>query len=180
MSPKTVARALAAWARATRDESLPVDLLLVAVRAALAGVFFSYGAGKLFGWFHGPGLHATSQYFAATAHLRPGGLFAVVSGALEVGGALALMLGLASRLAGLALAAEMAVAVATVTGAHGFDPRGASPGYGYNVVLAALSLVVVVMGAGRLSVDGLVRARPTAPAQRSTSPSSTRSPRPSA
>ena len=53
------------------------DVLLVVVRIVLAWIFLYYGAGKLFGAFNGPGLHATALFFSNTAHLHPGGFFAV-------------------------------------------------------------------------------------------------------
>ena len=48
------------------------------MRVALAWIFVYYGAGKLFGSFNGPGLHNTALFFSNTAHLRPGGFFAVL------------------------------------------------------------------------------------------------------
>ena len=74
--------------------------MLCSPRIALAWIFIYYGAGKLFGAFNGPGIHRTALYFSNTAHLHPGGFFAVLGGILEFGSAIALALGLASRLAG--------------------------------------------------------------------------------
>src|ERR1700756_1243228 len=79
---------------------LPADLALVAVRTALTWIFVYYGASKLFGSFNGAGIHGTAVFFANTAHLRPGGFFAVLGGVIEFGGAIAIALGFASRLAG--------------------------------------------------------------------------------
>ena len=84
---------------------MPTDLALVAVRTALAWIFIWYGAGKLFGAFNGPGLHQTALFFSNTAHLRPGGFFAVLGGVIEFGGGISLVLGLGARLAGLACSA---------------------------------------------------------------------------
>ena len=111
-----------AWLAAlvsTRVAPLPVDLALVAVRIALAWIFIWYGAGKLFGWFNGPGIHQTALFMANTAHLHPGGFFAVLGGVIEFGGAIAVALGLASRLAGLALFGDMVMAMITVTWTNG-------------------------------------------------------------
>src|SRR5579863_6233189 len=99
----------------TRPHSRANDVALIAARVALAWIFIYYGAGKLFGTFNGPGIHRTAIYFSQTAHLHPGGLFAVVGGIVELGGGIALALGLGARLAGLALFGDMVMAMITVT-----------------------------------------------------------------
>jgi putative oxidoreductase len=140
----------------TRITALPADVALVAVRIALVWIFVYYGAGKLFGSFNGPGIHQTAVYMSNTAHLRPGTLFAVLGGVIEFGGAVALALGLASRLAGLALFGDMVVAMITVTWANGFNSEKLPAGYEFNVALCVLALVVVLLGAGRFSIDALI------------------------
>jgi putative oxidoreductase len=135
------------------------DVLLVVVRIVLAWIFLYYGAGKLFGAFNGPGLHATALFFSKTAHLHPGGFFAVLGGVIEFGGAIALMLGLGARLAGLALVGDMVMAMITVTWTNGINSESLTPGYELNLALAALALVLVVFGAGRFSLDFLVARR---------------------
>jgi putative oxidoreductase len=132
---------------------LGADLALGAVRVVLAWIFVYYGAGKLFGWFHGPGLHRTAVYFAGTAHLHPGMFFAVLGGVIEFGGAWCVALGLGTRLAGLALAGDQVMAMITVTWVHGINSLSNTPGYEFNMTLCVLALVLVVFGAGRLSVD---------------------------
>jgi putative oxidoreductase len=139
----------------TRTAPIPADCALVAVRTALAWIFIYYGAGKLFGAFNGPGIHRTAIYFSETAHLHPGGLFAVVGGVIEFGGGIALALGLAARLAGLALFGDMVMAMITVTWATGINTNNPPPGYQLNLALAVLALVIVVFGAGRFSIDAI-------------------------
>jgi putative oxidoreductase len=147
-----------AWLAAvirTRPPELPADLALVAVRTALAWIFVYYGGGKLFGWFNGPGMHRTALYFSNTAHLHPGGLFAVLGGVIEFGGGLAVAFGFAARLAGLALFGDMVMAMITVTWATGINSVTVPPGYQLNIALAVLALVVAVFGAGRFSIDAV-------------------------
>jgi putative oxidoreductase len=162
-APQPTARqragALLAVVVTTRTAALPVDLALVAVRTALAWIFVYYGAAKLFGSFNGPGLHQTALYFSHTAHLHPGGFFAVLGGVIEFGGAIALALGLASRLAGLALFGDMVMAMITVTWANGINSEKLPAGYEFNLALAVLALVIVLLGAGRFSVDALAERR---------------------
>jgi len=136
-----------------RSAALPVDLALLVVRVVLTWIFVYYGAGKLFGAFNGGGIHGTSLYFSNVAHLHPGGFWAVVGGLIEFFGGIAMALGLATRLAGVALFGDMVMAMITVTWATGLD---SSPGYQINLAVAALSLVMVFMGAGRVSVDALI------------------------
>jgi putative oxidoreductase len=140
----------------TQTTSPFTDELLIVVRIVLAWIFLYYGAGKLFGAFNGPGLHATALFFSNTAHLHPGGFFAVLGGVIEFGGAVALIFGLGARLAGLALVGDMIMAMITVTWTNGINSESLTPGYELNLALAALALVVVVVGAGRFSVDALL------------------------
>jgi len=152
-------RALLAVVVSTPVATLPADLVLVAVRTALAWIFIWYGTGKLFGAFNGPGLHQTALFFSNTAHLHPGGFFAVLGGVIEFGGGISLVLGLGARLAGLALFGDMVMAMITVTWVNGINSESLTPGYDLNMALCVLALVVVVFGAGRLSIDALAERR---------------------
>ena len=151
--------ALLAQVFSTRPAAMQVDVALVAVRVALVWIFFYYGGAKLFGWFNGAGIHGTSVYFANTAHLHPGGFFAVLGGLIEFGGAIAMALGIGARLVGIALVGDMLMAMITVTWANGIHSLGPHQGYEINVAVAALALVVVLLGAGRYSLDALVERR---------------------
>jgi len=136
-----------------------VDVALAAVRIALAWIFVYYGGAKLFGWWDGAGIHGTSEFMANTAHLHPGGLFAVLGGLLEFFGAIALVLGIASRIVGLGLFVDMVMAMITVSWTNGINSEKVPPGYELNVALAVLALVVVLLGAGRFSLDALAARR---------------------
>lgn len=144
---------------ATRERPLANDAALIAVRIALAWIFIYYGAGKLFGSFNGPGIHNTALFMSNTAHLHPGGFFAVLGGVTEFGGAIALALGLGSRLAGLALFGDQVMAMITVTWVNGINSETLTPGYEFNMALAVMALVIVFLGAGRVSCDALIAQR---------------------
>jgi putative oxidoreductase len=152
-------RALLSMVVSTRPATRASDAALIAVRIALAWIFIWYGAGKLFGAFNGPGIHATSLFMSNTAHLRPGGLFAVLGGITEFGGAIALIFGVGSRLAGLALFGDQVMAMITVTWVNGINSESLTPGYEFNMALAVMALVIVFLGPGRVSVDELIDRR---------------------
>jgi putative oxidoreductase len=153
------ARALLTMIFTTRPSARSRDLALGAVRIALAWIFVYYGAGKLFGAFNGPGLHNTALFFSNTAHLHPGGFFAVLGGVIEFGGAIAMALGLGSRLAGLALFGDQVMAMITVTWVNGINSESLTPGYEFNLALAVMALVIVLLGPGRVSIDALIERR---------------------
>lgn len=157
--PTRRARALLGAVLSTRTDALAADAALVAARTVLAWIFIYYGSGKLFGAFHGRGIHGTALYFSNTAHLHPGGFFAVLGGVTEFGGGIALALGLASRLAGIALFADMVMAMITVTWSTGINSASAPPGYQLNLAVGVLALVVAIFGAGRFSVDAVLGRR---------------------
>jgi putative oxidoreductase len=152
-------RALLTMFFTTRPTEVSSDAALAAVRIALAWIFTYYGAGKLFGAFNGPGIHRTALYFSNAAHLHPGGFFAVLGGVIEFGGAVAMALGLGSRLAGAALFGDQVMAMITVTWTNGINSETLTPGYEFNMALAVLALVIVFLGPGRLSVDALIARR---------------------
>ena len=141
----------------TRAANLEVDMALGAVRIALAWIFIYNGGAKAFGWFDGPGIHGTADFMSDTAHLNPGGFFAVLVCVIELGGAIALILGLGSRLFALALVGDQVMAMITVTWTNGIEQLHA--GYELNLALVALALVIVLLGAGRFSVDALAERR---------------------
>jgi putative oxidoreductase len=158
-APRVTGRSVLALVFATRTAELPASCALLAARIALAWIFVYYGAGKLFGAFNGPGIHRTALYMSEVAHLHPGGFFAVLGGCIEFGGAVALALGLCSRLAGLALFGDQVMAMITVTWATGINSSAPPPGYQLNMALGVLALVVAVLGSGRFSLDAVIERR---------------------
>jgi putative oxidoreductase len=140
----------------TRASTTSVDAALVISRVALSWIFIYHGSGKLFGWFNGPGIHRTAIYFSNTAHLHPGGFFAVLGGVTEFGAGIALALGLFTRIAGLAIFGDMVIAMITVSWANGINSETPHPGYELNLALGVLALAVAILGAGRISTDALI------------------------
>ena len=106
----------------------------------------------------GPASTQSANYFANTAHLHPGKLFAVLGGTIEFAGGIALALGFFSRLAGLAIFGDMMMAIITVTQADGFNST-AGAGCELNLALGVLALVPAFFGSGRFSVDAVLERR---------------------
>lgn len=125
-------------------------LAITLLRVVTGLTFAAHGAQKLFGWFGGYGLQGTGQWMASIG-LEPGVLMALLAGSAEFFGGLLLVIGLLVRPAAASLVVAMAVALFWVHLPNGFFM--ASNGYEYALTLAVIALVLVVEGAGRVSLD---------------------------
>jgi len=120
------------------------------VRIPLAVIFMAHGAQKLLGWFGGYGIGGTAQYMDSIG-LTPGIVLASLAGGAEFFGGLALLLGLLVRPASVALAFTMLVAIFSVHISKGlFLSNG---GFEYGLALLAVTVALVISGAGRFSLD---------------------------
>lgn len=128
----------------------------VAVRLAAGVIFIAHGAQKLFGWFGGYGLEGTAGWMASIG-LEPGMLMAALAGSAEFFGGVLLIIGLLVRPAALVLAVTMVVAIITVHLEHGLFM--ANNGYEFSLALLAISVGLVIRGAGSLSIDRLLQAK---------------------
>lgn len=119
----------------------PLALLLL--RVALGVIFIYHGYPKLFGH--------TRQTMEAFAHMGFPPYFAYLAGVIEFFGGCLLIAGLFTRVAGLLIAAEMAVALIQV---HKIleDPR-AVHNYEFPLALAAAAFALASLGAGLISFD---------------------------
>ena len=120
------------------------------LRLTVGGFFFGHGTQKLFGWFGGHGIDATSQMFEGLG-MRPGRRNAVAAGLAEAGGGAALAAGFATPLAAGALTSVMLTAINRVHLKNG--PWVTNGGYEYNAVLIAAVLALTEVGPGDLSLD---------------------------
>jgi putative oxidoreductase len=150
--------AAAARIRATREARPARDLALLGARVGLGWIFIYHGAGTLFGAFGAAGLHQQELFYATVAHLHPATFFAVLGGIIELFGGAAVALGIFGRIAAAGLVGDMVIAMITVTFKNGIVSNAAGSGYELNVALAALALVVAILGTGRISLDQLLRA----------------------
>ena len=133
------------------------DPVLTIVRLTLGLVFFAHGAQKALGWFGGYGFAGTLEGFSKMGVPVPLALFVILT---EFLGSLALISGFFARVASGAILLLMAGAVATVHAQFGFYMNwfGQQKGEGFEYHLLAIGLAVVVMvrGAGALSIDRLL------------------------
>jgi len=125
----------------------------LALRVPVGIIFAVHGAQKLFGWFGGYGLEGTGQYMASIG-LAPGVLMALLAGAAEFFGGLALIAGLLVRPASAALALTMLVAIFSVHIDKGLFVT--NNGYEYALSLLAITVALSLTGAGRASFDRLL------------------------
>lgn len=126
---------------------------LSVIRIIVGIIFMAHGAQKLFGLFGGGGLAGTAQFMESLG-LAPGLLMALLSGGAEFFGGLALVVGLLVRPAALALTVTLIVAIFSAHIGNGLFM--ANNGYEFALALLAGTVAVMIEGAGRLSLDGLV------------------------
>lgn len=113
-------------------------------------VLMPHGAQKLFGWFGGYGLEGTGQFFEGTLGMSPGYFWALVAGLIEFFGGLALVLGLLTRPAALAVTIFLVVALTTHL-PNGFFWTGG--GYEYPLLWAAVAFGIFLRGGNGYSLD---------------------------
>src|SRR3989442_7023262 len=101
-----------------------MDIGLLLLRLTLGLTLAAHGTQKLFGWFGGPGLDATGQFFEMIGFI-PGRRHAVRAGLAETGGGLLLALGLLTPVGAALPFSVMLVAAVTVHIKKGFLPRTA-------------------------------------------------------
>lgn len=123
------------------------------LRVVAGLTFAAHGAQKLFGWFGGYGLEGVGQWMESIG-ITPGYLMAALAGSAEFFGGLALVVGLLVRPAALSLLVAMLVAMFAVHWPNGFFIT--NNGYEYALILGVISAVLMIEGAGKLSVDRIL------------------------
>ncbi|MEN9935622.1 MAG: hypothetical protein RLZZ387_2201 [Chloroflexota bacterium] len=128
------------------------------LRVVTGAVFLAHGLQKLLMF----GLPGTAGFLGSVG-IPAAELMAPLLIALEVGGGLALILGLFTRYVGVALALNMLVALLTVHISKGFFV--ADGGYELVLLLGAASLALTFLGSGALALDTLLPRRETTAAR---------------
>jgi putative oxidoreductase len=124
------------------------DVGLLLLRVVFGGLFAAAGLQKLLGWFGGLGISGTAAAFEQVGY-RPGTLFAVMAGALELAGGTLLLLGLFTPLAAAIVVGVMINAVSATLSGGLFGPTG----YQLALLYATVGATVACTGAGTLAVD---------------------------
>jgi putative oxidoreductase len=130
---------------------LDAGLLLVRLSAGL--ILAPHGLQKLFGWFDGPGLDRTAEYFARVG-LRPPRVHALLGGLCELGGGALLVLGLLTPLGSAVVIGTMLVAIVTVAGKRGWFAN--TGGVEFPLALCLSAWAASFTGPGRYSLDHLL------------------------
>ena len=128
----------------------------LALRVPVGVIFMAHSSQKLFGWFGGYGLEGTGHWMASVG-LEPGVLMALLVGSTEFFGGLALILGLLVRPAAAALGFAMLVAIFAVQIGNGLFV--VNNGFEYALALLAVSVALLISGAGRSSADAALAQR---------------------
>ena len=131
------------------------SLALLLARLALGGVMLPHGLEKTLGLFGGGSFAATMEFFTAKAGM-PASLAVLVIVA-ESAGALGLIVGLLTRVAGFGIGSVMVGAILTVHLQNGFFMNwfGQQQGEGieYHLLALGLALALFVGGGGKASID---------------------------
>jgi putative oxidoreductase len=128
------------------------SLALLVLRLAVGAVFIAHGAQKVFVY----GFVGTSGSFADMG-VPMAEVAGPVVGLVELIGGILLVIGLATRLVGAALAVNMIVATFLVHFSAGIF--AAEGGYELTLLLGASAIALILSGAGRLSLDAALTRR---------------------
>ena len=134
------------------------DYVVTLARLVLGFLFFVHGSQLMLGWFGGFGFSGSMHFF--TEQLGIPAVFAFLAFATQFFGGCLLIMGLAGRVAALAIIGSMVVAVAKVHWQFGLFMNwfGTQKGEGfeYHLLVITIGLLVVVRGSGALSLDQLL------------------------
>jgi putative oxidoreductase len=130
-----------------------MNIGLLLLRLAVGLTLAAHGTQKLFGWFGGPGLNATGQFFTVLG-FPPGRRHALMAALGETLSGVLLAIGLATPAAAAIFVSVMLVAVVTVHLSKGFFAQNG--GYEYAFVLAVAGLTLAFTGPGSLSLDAVL------------------------
>jgi putative oxidoreductase len=133
------------------------NITLTILRIVVGAIFFAHGAQKMFGWWGGSGFSGTMNYFESSGIPA---LFAFLAIVAEFFGGIGLLLGFLTRIAAFGIAIVMLVAIATVHWPNGFFMNWAGnqkgEGFEYHLLVLAITVSLMIAGAGAYSIDGLL------------------------
>ena len=139
---------IASWT----PDAVALSAGLLVARLVFGLSMSAHGAQKLFGWFGGYGLAATSPFFEQLG-FRPGRLFAAVASITELVGGILIALGLFGPVGPAMMLSVMIVAAITVHWKSGFF--AASNGIELTLLYGAAAVGLALTGPGLFSLDAL-------------------------
>lgn len=132
---------------------------LAVLRVVLGIVLFPHGAQKLLGWFGGYGFSATMGYLTSSAGLP--WIVALLVIVIEFFGALALILGFATRVVTIGIFTLFTGIIFTSHMANGFfmnwSGQAAGEGFEYHLLVIGMAVTLLISGGGKWSVDSLLQ-----------------------
>lgn len=139
----------------------PNSWTIAIIRIVLGVAVFPHGAQKLLGWFGGYGFEGTMNYFTGTVGLPWIVGFLVI--VLEFFGAIALIIGVGTRIVAAAYIVLALGIVFTTHIQHGFFinwfGNQMGEGYEYFLLWIAMAIALLLNGAGKFSIDRFVLVR---------------------
>ncbi len=126
------------------------DIAYLIARLALGIMIFPHGCQLLLGWFGGGGFDKTVTAMSQGGIPVPFVYLAIIA---EFFGGLGLILGFLSRISAFGVGTVMVVAVLHVHLKNGFFMP---TGYEFHILATALALIVMIRGAGPLSIDSVL------------------------
>ena len=133
------------------------DIGLFIARISLGIVILPHGLQKLLGLFGGAGFSGTVDFFVGSGLPSAAAILIIIA---ESFGALGLILGFFSRLAAFGITLIMLGAIFMVHIQNGFFMNWfgnqAGEGFEYHLLALGLSLVVIIKGGGKWSVDKMI------------------------
>ena len=125
------------------------------IRIVLGLILLPHGAQKMLGWFGGYGFNGTMGFLTGTAGLPWIMAFLVI--AIEFFGAIALIVGFATRIVAVGIISLFTGIIATSHFQNGFfmnwygNLKG--EGYEFHLLIIGMAIALLVSGAGKWSVD---------------------------
>ena len=125
------------------------------IRIVLGLILFPHGAQKMLGWFGGYGFNGTMGFLTGTAGLPWIMAFLVI--AIEFFGAIALIVGFATRIVAVGIISLFTGIIATSHLQNGFfmnwygNLKG--EGYEFHLLIIGMAVALLVSGAEKWSVD---------------------------
>lgn len=132
----------------------PADPTYTVMRILLAVLFFPHGAQKALGWFGGAGFHGTMHEFTAVMGFPA--FFAFCAILAEFVGSILMFLGFLARIAAFGQCIVMLVAIFKVHLHNGLLGTAHGAGFSFPLAMLALALLILIKGAGCLSIDRLI------------------------